>query len=228
MGSTNLRENFDELLNGLLDEVLLLGSMVEENVHNSISALSQRNHMAARQVHDFDQKINHKRYSIEDTCVTLIVTQQPMAKDARFLIAVLEISTELERIGDYAKGIAKITVLLGEEQMDLTLLAYLRQMEETGLQMLRLSLDAFFRRDVHLAREIPFTDDTIDGLYNKIYRYLAARMIENHVAVDKLSYILWAAHNLERLADRVANICERTVYLVTGELNELATNDDFA
>ena len=136
-----------------------MGSMVEENVHASIRALAQRNHASARQVYEFDQNINQKRYEIEDSCVTLIVTQQPMASDARFLIAVLEISTELERIGDYAKGIAKITVLMGEEEVEFSLLAYLSQMEETGLKMLRRSLDAFYHRDIKVAREIPSVDD---------------------------------------------------------------------
>jgi len=228
MAAVILRENYDQLLHNLLEQVLLLGSMVEDNVHCSVNAFIQRNHHVARRVAELDQNINDKRYAIEDTCVTLIVTQQPMARDARFIIAVLEISTELERMGDYAKGIAKITQLMGENPVDATLLAALQQMEEIGLQMLRRSLDAFYHRDIKVAREIPSVDDRVDRLYYRIYNHLANSMIYNQTSVENANYVLWAAHNLERLADRVANICERTVYMETGELLELATNEDIA
>ncbi len=224
----NVRGNYDGLLKEILENVLLMGSMVEENVHASIRALVHRDHTAARQVYEFDQNINQKRYEIEDNYVTLIVTQQPMASDARFLIAVLEISTELERIGDYAKGIAKITVLMGEEEVEYALQAYLSQMEETGLRMLRAALEAFYRRDSQAAQKIPSEDDSVDSLYNKIYRKVIENNIANRANFTKSSYILWAAHNLERLADRVANICERTIYLVSGELKELSPDEDFS
>jgi phosphate transport system protein len=217
------RETFERQLQIILDQVLVLGSMVEQAVLDSLDALKRRDLAAARRIYDGDLLINEKRYAIEGGCVTLIATQQPMARDVRFLAAILEIITELERIGDYAKGICKITQLLTEEVIDPVLIYELQQMANLGIDMLRRALDAFVIGDGMTAREIPREDSKVDQLYNQVYRKLMDQMTVDITTVDRANHIMWAAHNLERMADRVTNICERIVYVATGEMKELDT-----
>lgn len=219
------RETFERQLKMLLDQVLVLGSMVDQAVLESLDALRRRDLLAARRIYEADLQINEKRYAIESGCVTLIATQQPMARDVRFLAAILEIITELERIGDYAKGICKINLLLSDEPVDPVILVELDQMAKLGLGMLRRSLDAFVNSDVKVAREIPGEDESVDQLYNQIYRKLVQEMISDTTSVDRANHMMWAAHNLERMADRVTNICERIVYVATGEIKELDTTE---
>ena len=218
------RETFERQLQMILDQVLVLGSMVEQAVLDSLDALKRRDQAAARRISEADLQINERRYSIESGCVTLIATQQPMARDVRFLAAILEIITELERIGDYAKGICKITQIISEEAIDPVLIDELQQMAACGLDMLRRALDAFVIGDAATAREIPLEDAKVDQLYNQIYHKLLEQMMVDSSTIDHASHIMWAAHNLERMADRVTNICERIIYVATGEMKELDTN----
>jgi phosphate transport system protein len=218
------RETFDRQLQMILDEVLVLGSMVEQAVLDALDALKRRDLAASRRIFEADLHINEKRYSIESGCITLIATQQPMARDVRFLAAILEIITELERIGDYAKGICKITQIISEEAIDPVVIDQLQQMASFGLDMLRRALDAFVSGDETTAREIPMEDAKVDRLYNQIYHKLMQQMTVDISTVDRASHIMWAAHNLERMADRVTNICERIIYVATGEMKELDTN----
>ena len=220
------RERFDRQMQLLLDQVLVLGSMVEQSVLDSLDALKRRDLAKARRIYADDQQVNEKRYSIESNCITLIATQQPMARDVRFLAAILEIITELERIGDYAKGISKINQLLSEEPVDLVILNELQQMARLGLDMLRRALDAFVIGDEKTARDIPKEDDLVDQLYNQIYNKLVEQMIADPATIDRANHMMWAAHNLERMADRVTNICERIVYVATGEMRELDTSEE--
>lgn len=219
------RETFDRHIQNLLDQVLVLGNMVEEAGLKALDALKKQDLEAARQIYRNDEKINEKRYSIETDCLTLIATQQPMARDLRLLAAILEIITELERIGDYAKGIARITLFLGEEPLPIST-ADLESMAEKGLSMLRRALKAFVERDTETARKIPTEDDEVDALYNRVYRDMIDRMIADPSTIDRNNYIVWAAHNLERMADRVTNICERIIFVTTGEIRELDATDD--
>lgn len=219
------RETFERQLQGLLDQVLVLGSMVEQAVLDSLETLKRRDIAGARRIYDADLHVNEKRYAIESGCVTLIATQQPMARDVRFLAAILEIITELERIGDYAKGICKITQLVSEEEIDPVLLYNLQQMATHGLDMLRRSLDAFVSGDAVVAREIPLEDAKVDQLYNQIYHKLMEQMAADITTIDHANHIMWAAHNLERMSDRVTNICERIIYVATGEMKELDTEE---
>ena len=225
MSSINPRETLDRALQEVLDEVLVLGSMVEEAIQAAVASLKQRDIESSHKVYANDEVINKRHFDIEDRCITLIATQQPMAKDLRLLAAVLEINTELERIGDYAKGIAKINIIMGSEPLVKPLIDIPR-MADMGLDMLRRALGAFVAGDVETARAIPKEDDQIDFLYNQIYRELVTYMIDDTSTIDRANYLLWAAHNLERMADRVTNICERTVYMVTGEMRELDRTDD--
>lgn len=214
------RETFERELQELKDELLILGSIVEQAVREAIEALKRRDLEAARRIYADDQKINEKRYEIEQDCLVLIATQQPMARDLRMLAAILEVNTELERIGDYAKGICKINLMLGTEPLVKPLID-IPKMADLGLDMLHRALGAFIIGDADTARAIPDEDDQVDLLYNRVYNDLLKMMLANPEIISRANYLIWAAHNLERLADRVTNICERTVFLVTGEIIEL-------
>lgn len=214
------RETFERELQELKDELLILGSIVEQAVREAVDALKRRDLEAARRIYADDQKINEKRYEIEQDCLVLIATQQPMARDLRMLAAILEVNTELERIGDYAKGICKINLMLGTEPLVKPLID-IPKMADLGLDMLHRALGAFIIGDADTARAIPDEDDQVDLLYNRVYNDLLKMMLANPEIISRANYLIWAAHNLERLADRVTNICERTVFLVTGEIIEL-------
>jgi len=220
------RETFERQLQLILDQVLILGSMVEQAVLDALDALKRRDLMAAHRIYAADLQINEKRYSIESSVITLIATQQPMARDVRFLAAILEIITELERIGDYAKGICKITQLISEEEIEPVLLYNLQQMANFGLDMLRRALDAFVVGDATTARQIPLEDEKVDQLYNEIYHKLMEKMTADITTIDRANHVMWAAHNLERMSDRVTNICERIIYVATGEMRELDIEED--
>ena len=219
------RETLDRQVQELLDQVLMMGSMVEEAITRSVDALKRRDLEAARKIYADDQKINEKHYAIENNALTVIATQQPMARDLRILAAILEVITELERIGDYAKGIARINILLGDEPLVISL-KDIQSMSELGKDFLRRSLNAFIARDAEAARAIPQEDDKVDELYNRVYRDLLEVMISDTSTIDRSTYLLWAAHNLERMSDRVTNICERIIFVVTGEILELDRTDD--
>jgi phosphate transport system protein len=225
MAPSALRETFERQLQSLQDEILMLGSMAEQAVLAAVEALRQRDMEASHRIYEGDVKLNEKRYAIENHILTLIATQQPMARDLRFLAALFEINTELERIGDYAKGISKINLLLGEEPLIMPV-NDLQTMAELGLDMLRRALEAFVARDAETARLIPKEDDQVDALYNRLLRELTNVVIQNPKNIDAANYLVWAAHNLERLADRVTNICERIVFVVTGEMQEFDVTDD--
>jgi phosphate transport system protein len=220
------REIFDHELGKLKEQVITLGKMAETATLAAVEALRQGDKKAARKVLAGDKEINEKRYEIENNCLTLIATQQPMARDLRLLAAILEVITELERIGDYAKGIARITLVIKEDkEFDLPK-GDLKQMTKIGLGMLADALQAFLVMDANAARVIPDRDDEVDVLYNKIYHKLLKQMFNHPSSIDNASHLVWAAHNLERLADRVTNICERIVFVVTGEIIEMAQSDD--
>jgi phosphate transport system protein len=218
------RQSFDRELLQLQDELLALGSRVEEALIMSVQQLKQRDFQASRRLIAADKTINEQRFAMEEEVMTLIATQQPMAGDMRLLAAVLEMVTELERIGDYAKGIARINLLIGEQPLVKPLID-LPVMAEKARDMLHRALEAFVQRDVEAARAIAQHDSEIDDLYNQIYRELLSYIMEDPHVIEQANFLLWVAHNLERTADRVINICERVIFTVTGELAELDTDD---
>jgi phosphate transport system protein len=218
------RETLDREIHQLLDEILTLGSLVEQNMLDGMKALRSRDKVQTQKVLHADTLVNQKRFAIESASLLVIATQQPMAHDLRLLAAILEVANELERIGDYAKGIAKINILLEDENIPAPM-EDLEKMAEIAVSMLHRSLTAFISEDIELARAIPADDDMVDDLYKTVYRKLVATMLANPEVIDHANYYLWAAHNLERSADRVSNICERTIFVVTGELLEVASND---
>jgi phosphate transport system protein len=220
-----IRETFDRELQRLEDETLALGSMVENAIIDSVEVLKRRDMEGSRRLIAQDRVINEKRFAIENQALVLIATQQPMASDLRTIASVLDITSELERIGDYAKGIAKINLMIGEEPLLKPLVDVPRMAERTS-DMLHRALEAFVERDEDLARAIPATDDEVDSLYNQVYRELMTYIIADPATIEQANYLLWVAHNLERAADRVTNICERVVFTVTGEIMEMDVEDD--
>ncbi len=217
---TTGRRSFQQALQGLHDEVLLLGSVVDNAIERSLDALKTLDHELARQIIRDDAEINRRRFQIEERVIELIATQQPMAGDLRLLVSVLNIITDLERIGDHAEGNAKI-VLLHEGQTLLKPLVDLPKMADKGRDMLRRSLTAFVERDEETAKKIALEDDEVDALYDTIYHDLLVIMAQDPTTIDRATWLLWAAHNFERIADRVTNICERVVFLVTGQMEEM-------
>jgi len=215
-----LRENYERQVQRLQDELLMMGSMVEKAIIDSVAYLKERNFEGSRRLIAEDAILNKKRFDIEADTLALIATQQPMARDLRTLAAILEIATELERIGDYAKGISRINLLVGAKAL-LKPLIDIPRMAEKAVDMLHRALDAFVRQDVALATAIPREDDDVDALYNQVYRELLTYILGDPGSMEQANYLLWAAHNLERTADRVTNICERVVFTVTGRMQEM-------
>ncbi|MBV6392707.1 MAG: Phosphate-specific transport system accessory protein PhoU [Anaerolineales bacterium] len=220
-----IRKTFESEIQQVKDEVILLGSMVEQAVIGSVEALKKRDIKAAEQIIAADKEINKKRFAIENQLMILIATQQPMAHDLRLLASTMEIISELERMGDYAKGIANINVRMGAEKL-LKPLIDIPRMAEKGVSMLHRALTAFVNEDVEAAKAIPLEDDEVDALYNQIYRELMIFVIEDPKNIERVNWLLWVAHNLERVADRVTNICERTIFIATGSFGELKDSDD--
>jgi phosphate transport system protein len=214
------REKFEHDLRRLQDEILELGAMAENAVTESVQALKNQDLPKAHAIMDGDKAINEKRFSIENEALTLIATQQPMAGDLRTLAAIFEIATELERIADYAKGIANIAVMIGSEIL-IKPLVDVPRMAAKACDMLHRSLEAFLRSDVEAARALPREDAEVDTLYDKIYRELITYIMADPKAIDQATRLTWVAHNLERVADRVGNICERIVFSITGHGEEL-------
>jgi phosphate transport system protein len=225
MSNISPRETLDRAMSEVMDEILLQGSMVEKAIEGAVSSLKARDVEKARQIYDADRQINKKQFDIEETVITLIATQQPMARDLRFLAAILEVTTELERMGDYAKGIARITVRLGKEPFIKPLIDIPR-MADVCVDLLHRALTALVERDAEAARAIPKDDDLVDQLYNQVYRELMTFMLADPSTIDQANHLLWVAHNLERVADRVTNVCERIVFVVTGEMLEMDRTDD--
>ena len=220
-----LRKTFESEIQQVKDDVLVLGSMVEHALISSVEALKKRDIKAAEQIFEEDTNINKKRFEIENKLMVLIATQQPMAHDLRLLASCMEIISELERMGDYAKGIANINIRMGDVPL-LKPLIDVPRMAQIGADMLHRSLTAFVNEDVETAKKLPILDDEVDALYNQIYRELMTFIIADPKTIERANWLLWVAHNLERFADRVTNICERTVFIVTGEMSEIKSTDD--
>ena len=213
------RAEFDRALRELQDELLLLGNMVEKAIARALYALKNRDLAASEEVVRDDDIIDQKRFELEERCIDLIATQQPLAGDLRVLITVLHMSVELERMGDYAEGIAKISLMMGDEP-PLKPLIDIPRMADKATDMLRRSLDSFVNRDLDAAAAVCDDDDEVDALYEQVYRELLTYMMASPSVIQRATFLLWVAHDLERIADRTTNIAERVIYMVTGELTK--------
>ena len=215
-----LRKTFENEIQQLKDEILVLGSMVEQSVLDAVEALKKRDVEASKKIVELDKKVNAKRFELENQVMIVIATQQPMAHDLRLLASILEVISELERMGDYGKGIAVINIRMGDQAL-LKPMVDIPRMAQIGTSMLHRALTAFVNEDMESARAIPAEDDQIDELYEQTYRELMTYVLTDPKNIERANWLLWAAHNLERFADRVTNICERTVFIVTGDLMEM-------
>lgn len=222
------RATLDRKLSQLFDEILILDSLVETATLDAIQALKTHDLEAARRILAEDAVINAKRFEVEKDCMITIATQQPiMATDLRTVASILEVVAELERMGDYAKGIATICLRIGD-QPHIKPLVDIPRMGDLVVSMLHRAVGAFVARDIETAAAIPAEDDEVDSLYDQVYRDLVGIMLKDPSTIDQANLLMWVAHNLERMADRVTNICERTIYIVTGELKEIDNSDDEA
>lgn len=214
------RATFAQQLRTLHDEVLLLGSMVDRSIERSVDALKRRDVAEAKRIVADDALINQRRFQIEDLCLQTIAMQQPMASDLRVIASVLYVITDLERMADHAEGIAKIVIRMGDEApikplIDIPLMA------DKTRWMLRSVLDAFVSHDVEAAKRIADADDEVDALYDRVQHDLLMLMIKDQSIIERATYLLWAAHNLERVGDRVTNISERIAFMATGRMEEV-------
>lgn len=219
------RYTLDQEIKLVQDEMLLLGSLAEQAILNSVDALRRKDVSAAKAIAVEDKKINDKHFAIENHILIIFATQSPLARDLRLLAAMLEVITELERIGDYAKGIAKVAARLADDETPIPI-REISTMADKATSMLHRALGAFVSEDLAAAYAIPKEDDEVDELYLTIYRKIVQNMIKNPETIDHTNQILWVIHNLERTADRVTNICERIIFIVSGELLELDSSDD--
>ncbi|MBI2909445.1 MAG: phosphate signaling complex protein PhoU [Chloroflexi bacterium] len=218
-----MRGALDNYLRELQENVMDLGGTVQQTITGSVDALRTRNIEASKQIVKDDAKVDAKRFEIEEKCLSIIVTQQPVASDLRIVIAVLNIITELERMADHAEGIGRINLMMGEQPL-LKPLIDIPRMSQKATDMLARSLDAFITRDAEAARLICAEDDEIDHLWDQVYQELLAFMIQDPKTIERATYLIWVGHNLERIADRVTNICERVVYAVTGKMEEIGAS----
>ena len=212
-----VRADFDRNLKLLQEELLLLGGLVEKAIVDSIDALKTRDIELSHKIVSQDDIIDQKTNQIEEKAIDLIATQQPIAIDLRTLMSVIHISVELERMGDYAEGIGKIGVMMGNDPPVKPLID-IPKMATKSSDMLKRSLDALVKRDPALARQVCEDDDEVDNLYDLIYKDLIALMIDDPTTIQRATYLMWVAHDLERIADRATNIAERVIFLVTGQL----------
>ena len=214
------REDLDQQLDILQQEVSVMAGVVGKAVLRSVDALKSRDLVESNQIVAEDDYIDQKRFEIEERCMDMIATQQPMARDLRAIIALMHIVVELERMGDYAEGIAKISLMLGQEPT-LKPLIDIPRMADKATDMLRNSIDALTNRDLVKAQHVCQSDDEVDDLYDQVYRELLLFMIQDPKTIERATHLLWVAHDVERIADRATNIAERVIFLITGKLVEI-------
>jgi len=212
-----VRADFDRSLEELQSELVGLGEMVEKAILMSMDALERRDLTLAVEVISEDDQIDEKRFELEEKCIDLIATQQPLAVDLRTLLSVLHIAVELERMGDYAEGIGKICMIIGDDE-PMETPPQLPQMATMGVAMLRRSLQSLVERDTDLANDVWDSDDEVDALYDGVCNQIFLDMGQNPKAIEASTHFLWVAHDLERIADRATNIAERVIFMVTGKI----------
>jgi phosphate transport system protein len=215
-----VRQIFQEQIRELLEDLLEMGRMVADSIDHSLQSLVKQDEDLAQQVIEFDDEINALQHDIDEKCLVLIATQQPMAGDLRAILAVSNIAAELERIGDYTEGVARLAVKLAGQPFIKPLIDIPRMASESR-RMLLTSLEAFARQDIETARQIGKADDLVDALYDQVFRELLVVMMEDPRTITQATYLLWVAHNLERIADRTTNIAERVIFMDSGRIVDL-------
>lgn len=219
MGSS-LRAAYDRAFAKIQDDILKMGTMVDQAIFNSVEALKNRDQVRAQEVIDADEHINDLRFTVEEAVLALIATQQPAASDLRAVVAAMNIVVEMERMADHASGIAKTVILMGDEPL-LKPLIDIPRMADLSRQMLSDCLQAYIDRKAGKAKDIAMQDDEMDRYYKAVFDELVEIMADKPDSVERATYLLWCAHNLERISDRVTNIAERVVFVNTGDMEEL-------
>ena len=212
------RTDFERNLQQVQDDIVQLSGMVEKAIFKSVEALKSRDLNLSEQVIKEDDAIDRYQESIEELCIDMIALEAPMAGDLRVIITVLMIASELERMGDYAEGIAKLSLAMGDSP-PLKPLIDIPRMRDRSIHMLKQSIESFINKDADMARKVIESDDEIDALYEQIYRELLTYMMADPTTIERATYLLWVSHDLERVADRTTNIAERVIYLATGKLS---------
>lgn len=220
MAKHKLRSALDQESREINDDLLRLHKLVDQAIARSVDSLKRRDPMLAQQVIDEDIEVNNLRFKIEEACLVLIATQQPTATDLRSTIAAMHMVVEMERMADHASGIAKTVIVMGDEPL-LMPLTDIPRMAELARQMLQDSLTAYAEREPGMAKLVAEQDDEMDGLYRAVFDELVKIMSETPNSATRATYLLWCAHNLERIGDRVTNIAERVVFVTTGDMREL-------
>ena len=220
MAVSSIRSTLDREETKIKDDILRMGSMVETAIDRCVTALKQRNGELAQQIIEDDQLINQLRYKIEDECLTAIATQQPTAHDLRVIVAATHVAVELERMADHAEGIARITLRMLDQPL-LKPLIDIPIMANIVKEMTRAGLDAFVNNDAELAQQTVTRDNEVDQMYQQIFRELLTYMLEDPKNISRATFLLWVAHNLERIGDRATNLCERTIFVSTGQMGDL-------
>lgn len=215
------RQEFDRELGRLEAELILMSGLVEKAIFDALQALKIRDISRSQKVIKEDDHIDETELEIERYCIELIRKQSPVASDLRRIVASLQIAGELERIGDYAEGIAKISINMGN-QPPLKELIDIPRMGDMAVSMLKRSLETFISRDADFVRkitaELESDDDEVDDLYAKVQSDLMELVKSDPDNAERATYLMWVAHNVERVADRAMNIAERALFQATGEL----------
>jgi phosphate transport system protein len=220
--SLKIRSELDQELNNLRDMLYRMEGMVSEALQRAIESLKKQDAELAQKVIRDDDAINRLRWEIEQYCVTVIATQQPVATDLRLILAVVHIAVEMERMGDHAAGVAKVTLEICDEPM-LKPLIDLPRMAEVSIEMVHEGVRAFINGDADVAHDIIERDDEVDGLHNQIFRELITYMLEDPGTIRRATHLLWASHAVERFADRATNIAERILFVTSGRLEDLTS-----
>ncbi len=220
MADSGPRATLDQEARAINDDLLRMQKLVDQSILRSVDSLKRRDQTVAQQVIDEDVEINDLRFKIEEACLSLIATQQPAASDLRSVIAAMHMVVEMERMADHATGIAKTVIMMGDEPL-LKPLVDIPKMAELARDMLRDILQAYNERDAEKARQIAVRDDDMDGLYRAVFDELVKIMSRTPGSATRATYLLWCAHNLERIGDRVTNIAERVIFVNTGDMQEL-------
>lgn len=215
-----LRATYDRAYALVQDDLLRMGTLVDQAIANALTSLQERDRALAQQVIDEDEAVNRLRFKIEEACLALIATQQPAARDARAVVAAMNIVVDMERMADHAAGIAKTAIMMGDEPL-LKPLIDVPRMAQIGREMLRDVLNAFVERDEAVARKVAERDEEMDLLYKAVFDELVEIMAHKPDTVERATYLMWTAHNLERVGDRATNIAERVIFVTTGDMQEL-------
>ncbi|WP_040683814.1 phosphate signaling complex protein PhoU [Thermobrachium celere] len=215
-----MREHLDQKLTRLNHDLIKMGAMVEEIIDKAIVSLKNQDLEMAKSIYTDDDAIDEMELSIEKDCLNLIALQQPIAKDLRRIASALKIITDLERIGDHAVNIAKVTLEIGKEPLMKPLID-IPKMAEICQRMIKLSLDAFVNQDVELARKVAEMDQEVDDLYDIVIKEVFEYISRDSKFLNQGIKLLFVGRYLERVADHTTNICERIIYMVTGERVEI-------